>query len=129
MPDAVGLLKIIKKAAVEAVDASKPCGVYFGKVVSVSPLKISVEQKLTLGREQLILCRGVTDYETYITVSWETEKESGGSGYAAFAEHSHNISGKKKILVHNALETGEKVVLLRVQGGQKFIVLDRVGDA
>lgn len=108
MPDAVGLLKIIKKAAVEAVDASKPCGVYFGKVVSVSPLKISVEQKLTLGREQLILCRGVVDYETEITMQSGT---------------------KKKALIHNALKTGERVAMVRVQGGQKFLVLDRVGDA
>lgn len=129
MADISTLVRQIKQAAIDAVNENCPCEVIFGVVRSEQPLEINVEQKLTLGEDQLILCREVTDYETYITVSWETEKESGGSGYAAFAEHSHNISGKKKILVHNALETGEKVVLLRVQGGQKFIVLDRVGDA
>ena len=44
MPDAVDLIKAIKKAAVEAVKASKPVEVCFGKVISVSPLKILVEQ-------------------------------------------------------------------------------------
>lgn len=129
MADISTLVRQIKQAAIDAVNENCPCEVIFGVVRSEQPLEINVEQKLTLGEDQLILCRGVVDYETYVTVSWETEKESGGSGYAAFAEHSHNISGKKKILVHNALKTGEKVVLLRVQGGQKYLVLDRVGDA
>ena len=42
------------------------------------------------------------------------------------AEHTHNYVGKKKFVVHNGLKQGEKVILLRFQGGQKFLVLDRV---
>ncbi len=129
MADITTLVRQIKQAAVEAVEASKPCGVCFGKVVGMQPLKISVDQKLTLGREQLILCREVTDYETYLTVWWGTENETLIDENDTIPHHYHNISGQKKILVHNALKTGEKVVLLRVQGGQKFLVLDRVGDA
>lgn len=32
----------------------------------------------------------------------------------------------QKILIHNALQTGEEVILLRQQGGQKYIIIDRV---
>ena len=46
MPSA---LEAVKRAAVEAVDAKKPVLVLFGTVISDSPLKIQVEQKLTLG--------------------------------------------------------------------------------
>ena len=53
------------------------------------------------------------------------EDESGGSGDAAFAAHKHRYQGRKKWRVHNALKVGEKVILLRCDGGQKYIVLDR----
>ena len=43
MPDANELVNTLKRAAVEAVEAGKPVNVYFGEVVSASPLKINVE--------------------------------------------------------------------------------------
>ena len=46
LPDAVELMKTIKQAAVEAVDAQKPAEVCFGKVTSVATLKIVVEKKM-----------------------------------------------------------------------------------
>ena len=33
------------------------------------------------------------------------------------------------IIVHNQLKSGEKVVLIKEQGGQRYIVLDRVVSA
>lgn len=42
MPNAV---ELVKQAAVQAVDASKPVHMVFGQVISVSPLKIQVDQK------------------------------------------------------------------------------------
>lgn len=82
------LTKAIKKAAMDAVDASKPCNVFFGKVTSASPLKINVEQKMTLGEKQLVLTKTAKDAP---------------------------------------LNENDEVVLLRQQGGQKFIVIDRLG--
>lgn len=40
--------------------------------------------------------------------------------------HEHSISGTKKMEIHNGLKLNEKVLLLRMQGGQEYIVLDRV---
>ena len=62
LPDAVELVKTMKKAALDAMESSKPVAVYFGEVQSVSPLKINVEQKMILGEAQLILSRNVTDF-------------------------------------------------------------------
>lgn len=42
--------------------------------------------------------------------------------------HSHEYKGKKTFKVHNALKTGEKVILIRENGGQRFYVIDRAGD-
>ena len=43
--------------------------------------------------------------------------------------HHHDIKGRKKIIIHNGLTVGEKVLLLRMQGGQNYVVIDRVSDA
>ena len=43
--------------------------------------------------------------------------------------HHHDIKGRKKIIIHNGLTVGEKVLLLRTQGGQSYVVVDRVTEA
>lgn len=129
MFDSNDLFEMIKKISTEAVDAKKPAGLLFGKVISDSPLKILVEQKMTLEKEQLVLCRNVTDFKVMMTVKHFTENKGGGSGDSAYESHRHEYKGKKEFLVHNKLKTGEEVLLLRQQGGQKFIVVDRVVKA
>jgi hypothetical protein len=81
-----GLIKTIQRVALAAVEQSKPSGVYFGTVTSVSPLEINREQKMTLDSAQLII----------------PQRLRGG------------------------LANGDSVILLRVQGGQKYVVTDRV---
>ena len=118
MPDYNGLVRAMKKAGMEAVGADSPVSVCFGKVTSTSPLKVSVDQKMTLGAAQLVLTRNVTDYEVSVTVEWETETSN---------EHAHALNNEKKMTIHNSLVKGDEVVLLRQQGGQKYIIIDRVG--
>lgn len=127
LADASGLVEAIKKAAVEAVGAGKPVNVYFGKVVSEVPLKINVEQKMELGEQQLILTRNVTEYATTISVNWETENSGGDIGGTADGQHRHHIMGQKQAIIHNALKTGDEVIIIRQQEGQKYIVVDRIG--
>ena len=126
MRDFNDLLVIIKKAAVDAVNASKPTAIVYGKVSSISPLKINVEQKMTLTAAQLVLTRNVTDHKIFMTVDHTTENRSGGSGDASFASHNHDYKGKKEFTVHNGLVVGDEVIMVQMQGGQKYIVLDRV---
>ena len=112
MPDIVG---IIKKAALEAFEASKPVNILFGTVTAVSPLRVRVDQKMILGEKNLILTRSVTDYKTDVTVSVQT---TGGD----------MVSGRTEITVHGALKNGDIVLLVRLQGGKKFAVIDRISS-
>lgn len=116
MPD---MVQIIKQAASEAYEAGKPVNVVYGTVKSVSPLTIQISQKLTIKEAALVLPRNVTDYKCEITVSHSTE-------IAGSPAHLHGVSGKKTMTIHNALKSGEKVAMVRMQGGQKYLVLDRV---
>lgn len=133
MPDAVEFLKVLKKAAVEAVGATKPVEICFGVVVKASPIKIQIDQKMILGEAQLVFCRNVTDYKVdifggntqdfYYSDSAQTDESAATS--PVNPSHVHAI-GKTQITVHNGLGVGERVILLRQQGGQKYIVVGRI---
>lgn len=129
MADSVGFVNMIKRVALAAVKASKPAEVCFGRVTEDSPLKILVEQKLMLGKAQLILSRHVTDYETALS-GGKLQNAAGTTpepdGNPAGTPH---IPADKRMLVtvHNGLAVGDEVILLRQQGGQKYIVWDKIG--
>lgn len=94
----------IKEIAVLAVNDSKPVNVVYGTVIRTAPLSVSVSKKLSLSSSQLIGLSGLFDREVEM-----------------------EIEGQKKIVkVKSGLKSGDTVVLLRVQGGQKYVVLDKV---
>ena len=101
------LVKVIKKAALDAVNASQPSNMIFGTVISTNPLKIKVDQKLILTSAQLVLSRNVTLHQVYIRINEDNEY--------------------KWITVYNNLNKNDTVLLMQVSGGQKYIVIDRVG--
>ncbi len=79
--------EVIKKMAVGANDANAPTSVLFGTVTSINPLEITVEQKLKLTKEFLVLTKNVKDYTVDVSVDWETENKS------LNANHSHTLNG------------------------------------
>lgn len=117
MRDSKDIVKLIKQTAVEAVNAEKPSGIYFGTVTGSNPLKIQIDQKLILGANQLVLTQNVCDYEVPIKIDWETDEAEG---------HTHKLTGDRTVVIENGLKNGDQVILLRQQGGQKYIVLDKV---
>lgn len=149
MPDATELIKLIKKCALDAVEASKPTHFLYGTVTKVDPLQIDVDQKLKIGAAHLLLARNVTDYETEVSVDAVTEGTLGRHTHdlniqieealepqhthqaVAKAEqvdlkHSHRLKGRMKVTVHNRLKLGDKVILLQNKGGGKYLVVDRI---
>lgn len=124
-------VKVIKKSAIEAVNNSKPADIFYGTVQSISPLTIFIDQKLILSEKFLIIPESLTDYETEISfddpsikqvfTTWNMEETSESTP----SKISFKEKIKHKITVYNSLKVGEKVILLRQQGGQKYMVLDR----
>lgn len=128
MHDFSNIVTSIKKAANDSIEANKPSGIYFGTVVGDAPLEIEIESKLILEEAHLVLLRNVTEHYIEMTVDHLTETRGGGSGWAEFEIHDHEYLGRKIFKVHKGLEIGEKVILARMQGGQQYVVLDRVGE-
>ncbi|MBS5166307.1 MAG: DUF2577 domain-containing protein [Butyricicoccus pullicaecorum] len=135
LPNTKNVVQLVKQAATEAVEAGKPVNLLFGTVISEKPLKIQVDQQSIYTEAMLVLTRNVTEYEVDITVSAQSvvihhghpvvDTYTGG-GTAAEIPHNHPIQGRKKIKVHNALMMGDQVLLLRMQKGKRFVVLDRI---
>lgn len=123
---ATGLLDIVKRAAIDAMDNAQMCDLRYGKVVSVNPLKIQVTNLFTIPEALLVVPEHLTDHEVKVTIDWNTESKSGGSGESSFSSHNHAVSGTKTMKIHNALIVGDKVALLRKQGGQSYFILDRI---
>lgn len=119
------ILKEIQKLVLGVINAQKLSTVVYGTVLSVSPLEVQIDQKLTLKEEQLKLTRAVMDYEVEMTVDHVTEDRSGGASEAAFASHNHDYKGRKKFLIHNGLIKGDKVTMIRSHGGQQYLIIDK----
>lgn len=113
----VDIVQNLKKSSIAAVDSTDPTTIRYGTVINQNPLQIRVEQKLTLTEAQLVLMSSVLDYEVEITVDHVTEVAGG---------HSHDYVGKKKIIIHNGLKQDDRVVMLKQQGGQSYLVIDKV---
>jgi hypothetical protein len=112
LPNAAEFLQLVKKAAVEAVEATKPVKVYFGRVVCVEPLQIQVEQKLTIGESHLVLAQSLAAHRLSITGKRLSDDTS---------------IGELEVTVQNRLVVGDMVLLIRMQGGQKYVVVDKTG--
>ena len=98
------LIQIIKKAAVEAVEASNPTKVLYGTVINSTPA-IKIDQKFTITKEFIVLTNNVKRHNVNVVIEQEP----------------------KTITIDNSLRVGDKVILIQEQGGQKYIVLDKVG--
>lgn len=107
MLDSSDLLKAIKGAAMDAVAQSKPTALVFGTVAGINPLSIKTESKITLSASHLYLTSAVQEEDVVMEAN----------GY------------QQTYTVHKELAVGESVILLRMQGGQKFLVIDRVVGA
>lgn len=123
--DYLQLIDMLQGITLQTLAASSPVAVQIGRVMSTSPLTIELESKLPISGDAIVLTKNTTDWTAEITVDHHTENAAGGSGDAAYESHNHGYRGRKKFLVHNSLVVGDKVILLRESGGQRYIALDR----
>jgi len=137
LADFADLIRAIKKAATDAVNASNPVMIMFGTVENATPLEVRSDQSVLLKESQLVLARNVTEHTVEMTVEHTTEDEEEhvhavkdtftGGGTSQPTDHRHAYRGRKSFVIHNGLIKGEKVIMLRLQGGQRFLIIDRVG--
>lgn len=133
----------MKMIALNLMGSMQLADVTFGEVTKVNPLEITIDQKNILTGNYIVLTNMVKDHTVDVTVSMETENDSymtsshthtGDSGGKTDSgnlntTHHHDIKGRKKITLHYGLTLGERVVLVKMQGGQRYVVIDRIDSA
>ena len=96
----MSLANLIRQASMGAFEASNPVMVMFGTITKTNPLEVNVEQRFTLSRDFLILTERLTEYKV-------------------------KVNGQD-VVIRRGLQVGDKVLLLRIQGGRQYVVWDRV---
>ena len=99
---ATGLIDIMKRASIDAVDNAQMCDLRYGKVISLNPLKVQITNQFIIPESMLVVPTKFTTVALNI------------------------ILGDEQVIVDNMLKVGDKVVLLRKQGGQSYFILDRI---
>ena len=130
----MSMLDIVKQAAIEAVKATNPDYFLFGEVTKAKPLEIEVHERLTLSEDFLIVLEHLTRHERIVTIEHQeqTVRELGdkkGTDVIVNDGTTNPIKTYKhsyvKMIFEDGLNVGDKVVLARTSGGQKYIVFDR----
>ena len=132
---ATGMIELIKIAAMEAIENSKPCDLRFGTVTSISPLRVQVSSNFILPESLLIVPRYLTDHSTSTNIGLDDKLDISvvddtlvikTSNTNTVGEGDTEGVNERTLTMYNGLEVGDNVVLLRNQGGTKYLILDRV---
>lgn len=108
------MLDVIRQAALTAMEAGNPVAVMFGTVTNINPLEVNVDQRFTLDADFLIVPDSLIKYEIEL-------------------KHSHQVSNgttgealTEPVVIRPGLQVNDRVLLFRVQGGQKYLIMDKV---
>lgn len=131
----------IKKVAEQTQQAGMPARFMLGQVTAVEPLTIRVDNRFDISNgevQQIILMKEFQKgyYPTHRHRGFkdapQTEEAAGGGGEEAFSSHAHTLKNTywteedEQSEYYYGLQVGDKLVLLRQQGGQEFLVLGRI---
>jgi hypothetical protein len=93
------LINSIKRAAVAEVEKNGPVKMLFGKVKTVSPFAVEIDQRQVLSEEYFIIGEGAAGYYPDLTIGGEMRR-----GFRA----------------------GDELLLIAAQGGQRLFIADCV---
>jgi len=112
------MLELIKEVAKQTIEAEKLADFTVGNVSSVTPLKIQITNKLILGSNQLVIPERLTNRFIYMTMVEDTFNN---------IDDRSKYKERKKYIIYDGIKAGDKVILARAAGGQKYFVIDRIG--
>lgn len=132
----MALLETMKKVAEQTGQAGSPTVFMFGTVKTVSPLVIRVDNRFDISEKQIVLMKEfrsggyathkhtVNPHDHTVPAHSTETAESHVHGVQPIETSQTGLETAQEI--YFGLSAGDKVVLLRNQGGQEFLVLGRV---
>ncbi len=107
------MLEAVKLLAYDVLQQENLTDICYGTVTETEPLKIVLEQKLELTESFLVLSQNVTKH----TINYSMRRKDSDENWAHY-----------EMIVEKQLKKGERVILIKMTGGQRYVVIDRVGE-
>ena len=114
------LSQVIKKMALDAVEANKPMELVLGSIISINPIKISLSQLLIISESFILNPEGLAGQELTISLDEQTiTLKNDEDELKEFTIMPQDLN----IKIKSHIKKDDKVFLLRLQGGQKYFIL------
>jgi len=97
LANGIDIVQTIRRIVQETVEANKPSGTYFGKVISVAPIQIQIASDLIITERFIVLGRYITEFSVDLTIEGE---------------------------LWHGIRPNDELLLIREQGGQRYAVID-----
>ena len=107
------MLEAVKLLAYDVLQQENLTDICYGTVTETEPLKIVLEQKLELTESFLVLSQNVTKH----TINYSMRRKDSDENWVHY-----------EMIVEKQLKKGERVILIKMTGGQRYVVIDRVGE-
>ena len=107
------MLEAVKLLAYDVLQQENLTDICYGTVTETEPLKIVLEQKLELTESFLVLSQNVTKH----TINYSMRRKNSDENWVYY-----------EMIVEKQLKKGERVILIKMTGGQRYVVIDRVGE-
>jgi hypothetical protein len=120
------MIEQIKQIVKNVLDNEKLTEYTSGTVSSISPLKIKVNQKLELPESVLLLTFPVKELKINLSHDHQYPNELPTSTTKIEVPKDTDYTDFSEVVIVEGLKVGDKVTMLRVEKGQKYIVLSKV---
>lgn len=107
------MLGAVKLLAYDVLQQENLTDICYGTVTETEPLKIVLEQKLELTESFLVLSQNVIKH----TINYSMRRKDSDENWVQY-----------EMIVEKQLKKGERVILIKMTGGQRYVVIDRVGE-
>lgn len=125
------LIDVLTQLIGDSVNSMQFAEMYVATVTAVDPLEVKIDVNQAAIREELLYRTDAVIERKIPDLRHRHSLLSGNTGYALSDIQSY-IDGKAVaqedgyIILNHGLKTGDKVLLLAVQRGQKFIILSHL---
>ncbi len=107
------MLEAVKLLAYDVLQQENLTDICYSTVTETEPLKIVLEQKLELTESFLVLSQNVIKH----TINYSMRRKDSDENWVQY-----------EMIVEKQLKKGERVILIKMTGGQRYVVIDRVGE-
>lgn len=105
------IYKAVKGLVEQVISSKEFCDIEMGEVLSIKPLKIKVSDRIILNQSQIMLTDSITEKTVNL---------------AHKHENDDRLELTMPVVIRDGLKKGDKVLMLKVQGGQNYVAISKV---